>query len=41
MKKMEKNLERSTRLFPLLNKKFDERQNSLTTVTTDWDRSED
>ena len=38
MAEMEKNLETSTKLFPLLKKKFEERQDTLTAVMTDWDK---
>jgi hypothetical protein len=38
MEEMEKNLETSTRLFPLLKNQFDECQDSLTTVMADWDK---
>jgi hypothetical protein len=35
---MEKHLETSTKLLPLLKKKFEECQDSLTVVMTDWDK---
>jgi predicted nuclease with TOPRIM domain len=38
MEEMEKNLETSAKLLPLLKKKFDECQDSLTTVMVDWDK---
>jgi predicted nuclease with TOPRIM domain len=38
MEEMEKHLETSTKLFPLLKKKFEECQDSLTTVMADWDK---
>jgi hypothetical protein len=36
---MEKNLETLKRLFPLLNNRFIEGQDSLTTIMVDWDKS--
>jgi hypothetical protein len=36
---MEKNLESSTRLLPLLKKQFVECQDSLTVVMANWDKS--
>jgi hypothetical protein len=33
-----KHLETSTKLLPLLKKKFEECQDSLTTIMTDWDK---
>jgi hypothetical protein len=35
---MEKHMDTSTKLFPLFKKKFEEFQDSLTTVRTDWDK---
>jgi hypothetical protein len=36
---MERKLETSTKMFPLLNTQFDEHQDSLTVVMEDWDKS--
>jgi hypothetical protein len=38
MAEMEKHIDTSSKLFPLLNKKFEERQYSLTTIMIDWDK---
>jgi hypothetical protein len=38
MVEMEKHLETSSKLFPLLKKKFEEFQDSLTMVMIDWDK---
>jgi archaellum component FlaC len=38
MEKMENHLETSTKLLPLLKKKFEECQESLTIVMMDWDK---
>lgn len=37
MAEMEKNLGTSSKLLPLLKKKFEERRDTLTVVMTDWD----
>jgi hypothetical protein len=36
--RMEKNLETSTKILPLLKKKFEDRQDSLIAVMIDWDK---
>jgi hypothetical protein len=38
MEEMEKHIETSTKLFPFLKKKFEECQDTLTMVMTDWDK---
>jgi septal ring factor EnvC (AmiA/AmiB activator) len=38
MEEMEKHMETSTKLFPFLKKKFEERQDTLTVVMIDWDK---
>jgi regulator of replication initiation timing len=38
MVEMEKHMETSTKLLPLLEKKFEEGQDSLITIKTDWDK---
>jgi hypothetical protein len=35
---IEKHMETSTKFLPLLKKKFEEFQDSLTTIRTDWDK---